>query len=182
MGDGEDSDPPPSQWLRLLPSFLLKSFMAEQNLQSWFLGDLSLPSPQIASILIKSKFPFYQQLPLSRVLIFQRWVARPEFVTTGVLSFGKMELFWLTNQLKKNCNSFKNISDPNSIPNFYLCFSSNHFYFKSLFLNILIAGTSFISLPQSFLLCFSFTDQINLNVVFWNMWLLCFYFIKLILN
>ena len=39
--------------------------MAEQNFQRWFGGTLSPPSPQIASILIKSTFPFYQDLPLS---------------------------------------------------------------------------------------------------------------------
>ena len=42
--------------LRLLSSSLLKTFMAEQILWRWFLGEQSLPSPQIAGILIKTTF------------------------------------------------------------------------------------------------------------------------------
>ena len=38
--------------------------MAKQNLQRWFWGTLSPPSPQIAGILIKGNFPFYQHLSL----------------------------------------------------------------------------------------------------------------------
>ena len=41
--------------------------MAEQNLASWF-WETSPPSLQIASLLIKATFPFYQHLPL------QYWV------------------------------------------------------------------------------------------------------------
>ena len=69
-GDNDSDLPHPNDCLRLLPFFLLKAFMAEQTLRRWFWGTLSPPSPQIASILIKSNFPLYQHLSLSQVLIF----------------------------------------------------------------------------------------------------------------
>ena len=47
MEDNEDFDPPPQM---ILP---LKTFMVEQNLQSWLL-DTSPPSPQFASLLNKA--------------------------------------------------------------------------------------------------------------------------------
>ena len=49
----DGSNPYLSDKLRSRPLFPLKTFMAEQNLESWFLGTLSLPSTQIAGFLTK---------------------------------------------------------------------------------------------------------------------------------
>ena len=45
------------------PLLPLKPITAKQNLLSCF-QDMSLPSPQIVSLLIKAAFPFYQYMPL----------------------------------------------------------------------------------------------------------------------
>ena len=63
----DNGSEPLSQWVTEITSLLsFKTFMAEQNFRRWFGGTLSLPSPQITSILIKSTFPFYQDTPLSK--------------------------------------------------------------------------------------------------------------------
>lgn len=51
------------------PFFPLKTFMAEQNIQSWF-RDPGLPSPQVAHILIKAIFLFLSAL-VSPILTFK---------------------------------------------------------------------------------------------------------------
>ena len=60
-----------------VPLFSLKTIMIKQNLQSWFL-DMSLPSPQVASLLNKAAFLFQPTL-VSRVLAFKLRAAKPEF-------------------------------------------------------------------------------------------------------
>ena len=76
-----------NNWSKLRPLFPLKAFLAEQNIQSWLLQTVSPPSPQIARILIKCNFPFYQHLPLSWVSIFKQWAATPEFTTGGLVLY-----------------------------------------------------------------------------------------------
>lgn len=58
-------------------SFPLKSFMTKYSLQSWFWGNVSPPSLKIADSLIKSNFPFLQQLLLGY------WVLSGEHLGLG---------------------------------------------------------------------------------------------------
>ena len=59
------------------PFLPFKTFMAVQNVQSWF-GDMGLPSPQVAHILVKATFLFLSAF-VSLVLAFKWRAARPEF-------------------------------------------------------------------------------------------------------
>ena len=66
-----------NDWLRFLPFF---PFMAEWNLQRSLQRTLSLPFPQIASILLKSNIPLYQQLLLG----MDFWAVESDSVTMCV--------------------------------------------------------------------------------------------------
>ena len=66
----------------LPPFFLLKTIMAEQNLQSWSL-DTSPPSSEIASFSDKNTFPFYWHLPLE-LLAYEQRAAEPRFGNNGI--------------------------------------------------------------------------------------------------
>ena len=56
---------------------LLKIFHGEQRLQSWFLAR-SRPSPQVAGLPNKARFPFQPTL-VSRVSAFQKQAEEPDF-------------------------------------------------------------------------------------------------------
>lgn len=58
--------------------------MAQQNLWRRFLEDTEFTPSWIASILIKSKFPFYQHLLSSLVLIFKQQATVIVFVSTWI--------------------------------------------------------------------------------------------------
>ena len=78
MEDNEDSDLL-REWLTVInfPFLPLKTFMVQQNLQSWFL-DMSPPSPLVAGLLNKANFPFQPTL-VSWVLAFKWRAVKPEF-------------------------------------------------------------------------------------------------------
>ena len=58
--------------------------MTEQNLQRLFWGLLSLPSPQIASILIKNNFHLYQYFSLTQIMTFKQQQQDSSFVTPNI--------------------------------------------------------------------------------------------------
>ena len=70
--------------------------MTEQNLWRWFWGVQWVQHfPQIANLMIKRNFPFYQQL----VLIFEWWVAESEFANSDNISYYLLGLLWGLNEL-----------------------------------------------------------------------------------
>ena len=73
--ENEDSDSLP-KWLIVIDLLFLplKTFIAKQNLQRWFL-DMSLPSPQVAGLLNKASFSFQPTL-VSQVLAFEWWATK----------------------------------------------------------------------------------------------------------
>ena len=67
MGHGDDSDPSSQRLTEMISLTPLKNFHGQAESSELVFGDMSLPSPQTAGFLIKSKifFCFYQHLPLS---------------------------------------------------------------------------------------------------------------------
>ena len=78
QGDDDDSEPS-SQWLTDTTSlFPLKTFMAEQTLQRWFLGDTKSTISSDCRLSDQKQFSFLPTAA-SQGLIFQQWGAGPEF-------------------------------------------------------------------------------------------------------